>query len=88
MAKGYFKRDGFKSKCVSDCSGHEAGYRYAKNGGSTPPHINARSFRNGMDIANGTFVQAPKSSLFNKTNLAVGVGITAAINQINKKPTP
>ena len=84
-----FKKNGFSSPCKSgNCGGHRAGYRYAQNGGTTPPHANAQSFRNGMDIANGTFVQAPSSTLLSKKNIAVGVGITAAVNAINKKPTP
>lgn len=48
------------SPCKTNCSGHRAGARYAKAGGSKSPHRNATSFRNGMSIANGTFKRPKK----------------------------
>ena len=48
MATGPKKYRG--SVCKGDCSGHRAGYRYAKAGGTTPsPH--SSSFNNGLAIA-------------------------------------
>jgi hypothetical protein len=47
MATGPKKYRG--SICKGDCSGHRAGYRYAKAGGVTPsPH--SSSFNNGLAI--------------------------------------
>ena len=48
------------SPCKTNCSGHKAGARYARAGGSKTPHRNATSFRNGMKIANGTFKRPKK----------------------------
>lgn len=42
------------STCKTDCSGHRAGYRYARGGGTTPAKRSS-SFNNGMKIALGTF---------------------------------
>jgi hypothetical protein len=42
------------SVCKSDCSGHRAGARYARSGGSEPsPH--SPSFNKGMRVELGTF---------------------------------
>lgn len=42
------------SACKTDCSGHRAGARYARSGGSDPsPH--SPSFNKGMRIAQGRF---------------------------------
>ena len=40
------------SRCLTDCSGHQAGYDYANAGGTVPSGV-SRSFDNGMRIANG-----------------------------------
>lgn len=46
------------SECKGDCSGHRAGYRYAKGGGTLPSRWSS-SFNNGMRIALGTFRPQP-----------------------------
>lgn len=48
------------SPCKTDCSGHRAGASYARSGGIKAPHPNATSFRNGMQIAQGTFKRPKK----------------------------
>ncbi len=48
------------SPCKDNCGGHRAGAAYARSGGTTRPHSNAKSFRNGMAIANGTFKRPKK----------------------------
>ena len=47
------------SPCLTDCGGHNAGYKYAQSGGSLPSKYSP-SFNNGMKIAQGTF-ETPKA---------------------------
>lgn len=46
------------SECKLDCSGHDAGYRYALFGGNQFS-LWSDSFNNGMKIAQGTFIPPP-----------------------------
>lgn len=46
------------SPCKTNCSGHRAGARYARAGGTTPSK--SSSFNNGMKIAQGTFKRPKK----------------------------
>jgi len=58
------------SPCKTNCSGHRAGARYARAGGTTPSKSSSRaggttpskssSFNNGMKIAQGTFKRPKK----------------------------
>ena len=76
------------SPCKGDCSGHRAGARYARNGGSQYSPYSS-SFNNGMNIEMGKVnFLTPQPTFISKKNLAIGAGITAAVAAINKKPTP
>tara|TARA_R110000782_G_scaffold29164_9_gene72748 strand:+ start:367 stop:546 length:180 start_codon:yes stop_codon:yes gene_type:complete len=48
------------SPCKTNCSGHRAGAAYSRSGGTKMPHRNATSFKNGMQIASGTFKRPKK----------------------------
>ncbi len=75
------------SQCLTDCSGHRAGFRYANSGGSLPSRYSP-SFNNGMKIAQGTF-ETPKAK---KKRLAANVKRRAKkenmIRKANKPASP
>ena len=69
------------SKCLTgDCGGHRAGYSYASDGGSKPPHRNATSFRKGMKIAVQEKEKRKEKTYKKKETLkALTSGIAAAV---------
>jgi hypothetical protein len=61
MARARVKKYKGKSTCKGNCSGHRAGAKYTRGGGTTPSDSSS-SFNNGMAIAAGTF-RAPKKTV-------------------------
>lgn len=71
------------SQCLVDCGGHKEGYGYAKRGGSTQPHRNAKSFKKGMDIYEKEQLQKQnkkeKQKARKETLQALATGIAAGV---------